>query len=49
MKAWQYFWAISLLISGISFAGITLVVALRGLQDLREMFGHLLEQKEKLE
>jgi len=47
VRAWQYFWAISLLISAVSFAGITLVVAIRGLQDLRQMFGNLLEQKEK--
>lgn len=49
MSGWQYFWAVSLLISGVSFAGITVVVAIRGIQDLRQMLGHLREQKEKAE
>jgi len=49
MTGWQYFWAASLLISGLSFAGITVVVAIRGLQDLRYMLSHLREQRARPE
>jgi len=47
MKAWQIFWAASLLIAGSSFAGITLVVAVKGLQDMRNMLRRWQEQKER--
>jgi len=43
MRAWELFWAVSLVISGVAFAGITVVVAVRGFADLREMFAHLRE------
>jgi len=46
MKAWQIFWSASLLIAGGSFACITLVVAVKGLQDLRHMLRRWQEQKE---
>lgn len=49
MKAWLFFWTASLLIAGVSFAGITIVVAVRGFHDLRELFRHLLERKEEAE
>ena len=49
MRAWQYFWAASLVIAGVSFAGITLVVAIRGFHDLRVLFRHLLERKDEAE
>ncbi len=49
MKAWQLFWAVSLVISGVAFAGITLVVAVRGFGDLRQMFAHLRERRNTLE
>lgn len=38
MSLWMYFWAVWLLVASIAFAGITLVVAVRGFQDLRAMF-----------
>jgi len=46
MKAWQIFWSASLLIAGGSFAGITLVVAVKGFQDLRNVLRRLQGQKE---
>ena len=47
MKAWQIFWAASLLIAGSSFACITLVVAVKGLQDMRNVLRRWQEQKEQ--
>jgi hypothetical protein len=41
MSAWGYFWAVWLVISGVAFAVITLVVAVKGFQDLRAMFSGL--------
>lgn len=49
MRAWQYFWTASLLIAGVLFAGITLVVAMRGFHDLRVLFRHLRERKDEVE
>ena len=46
MKAWQIFWSASLLIAGASFACITLVVAVKGFQDLRNVFRRWQAQKE---
>ena len=46
MKAWQIFWSASLLIAGGSFACITLVVAVKGFQDLRNVLRRLQGQKE---
>ena len=46
MKAWQIFWSASLLIAGGAFACITLVVAVKGFQDLRNVFRRWREQKE---
>ena len=47
MKAWEYFWTASLVISGVAFAGITAIVSVRGFRDLRMMFARLREQREK--
>ena len=47
MRAWQYFWGASLLIAGLSFAGITLTVAMRGFHDLRVLFRRLRERKDE--
>jgi hypothetical protein len=47
MKYWQWFWTVSLLVAGTSFAGITVVVTLRGFADLREMLKRLLLQKDR--
>jgi len=41
MTGWGYFWGTWLLISGVAFAVITLVVAVKGFQDLRAMFAGL--------
>lgn len=45
MYYWQVFWTVSVLVAGLSFAFVTVVVTLKGGQDLREMFRRLLEQK----
>jgi hypothetical protein len=49
MRAWQIFWATALLIAGVSFTGITVVVAVRGFHDLRLLFRHLRERKDEAE
>jgi hypothetical protein len=49
MRAWQYFWEASLLLAGVSFAAITVVVAIRGFHDLRVLFRHLHERKDEAE
>jgi hypothetical protein len=49
VRAWQYFWEASLLIAGVSFAAITVVVAIRGFHDLRVLFRHLRERKDEAE
>jgi hypothetical protein len=41
MSGWEYFWAAWLVISGMAFAVITLVVAVKGFRDLRAMFAGL--------
>lgn len=38
MTSWITFWGVWLLISGIAFAFITVVVAIRGFKDLKFMF-----------
>jgi hypothetical protein len=38
MNAWICFWAVWLVISGAAFAIITLIVAIKGFEDLRSMF-----------
>ena len=45
MRFWLVFWTVSVLISSVSFAFVTVVVTLKGGKDLREMFTRLLEQK----
>lgn len=46
MKAWEYFWTASLVISAVAFAGITAIVSVRGFRDLRMMFAKLRGQRE---
>jgi hypothetical protein len=41
MNAWYYFWMANFLIAGSAFAVITLIVLVRGLRDLRDMFANL--------
>ena len=45
MNLWAEFWRAWLIISGLTFAGITLIVAWKGLADLRAMFRDLSPQK----
>jgi hypothetical protein len=41
MNDWYYFWIISFVVSGSAFAVITIIVLIRGLRDLRDMFANL--------
>ena len=42
---WIHFWAIWLIVSGATFAGITIIVAWKGVGDLRMMFRDLTREK----
>jgi hypothetical protein len=48
MAYWRFFWTVFLLVAGTSFAFITVVVTVKGLKDLREMFSHLRQQQDGL-
>ena len=41
MNDWYYFWIGSFVVSGSAFAVITIIVLIRGLRDLRDMFANL--------
>jgi hypothetical protein len=41
MNAWYFFWMTNFVIAGTAFAVIAIVVAIRGVKDLREMFANL--------
>lgn len=41
MNAWYYFWMANFFVAGSAFAVITVIVLVRGLKDLREMFARL--------
>jgi hypothetical protein len=41
MFGWLTFWEISLVVSGVAFAFISVVVAVRGFGDLRQMMAKL--------
>ena len=41
MNAWYYFWMANFFVAGSAFAVITVIVLVRGLGDLREMFADL--------
>lgn len=41
MNGWYYFWIANFLLAGSAFAVIALVVLVRGLRDLRDMFANL--------
>lgn len=45
MNLWAEFWGVWLILSGLTFAGITLIVAWKGLADLRAMFRDLATEK----
>jgi len=47
MNVWLLFWTVCLVVAGLSFASITLVVAVRGFLDLRQWFGSLRRQNEE--
>ena len=44
MHAWYEFWMASFFVAGSAFAVIALIVLVRGLRDLRDMFANLREQ-----
>jgi hypothetical protein len=41
MNYWYYFWTANFILAGSAFVAITLVVMVRGIRDLREMFSRL--------
>ena len=47
MESWRLFWTLFLVVSGVSFAFITVVVTVKGFRDLLEMFSGLTKQKEE--
>jgi len=49
MRVWQSFWSVSLLVAGISFSLITAVVAIKGYEDLRDLFRRLHRQQDEQE
>ncbi len=44
MKYWYWFWMINFAIASTTFAGIAVIVLVRGIQDLRHMFARLRSQ-----
>jgi hypothetical protein len=49
MTAWQTFWSVSLLVAGGAFTWITIVVAIKGFEDLRNLFRRLHQQQDDQE
>ncbi len=49
MTAWKTFWFVSLLVAGSSFTLITVVVAIKGFEDLRGLFRRLHQQQDEQE
>jgi len=47
MNVWIDFWAVWLVLASVAFAVITLIVAVKGFQDLRAMFAGLKANGEK--
>jgi len=47
MSAWQMFWSVSLLVAGGSFTFITGVVAIKGFEDLQDLFRRLHHRQDK--
>jgi len=41
MNGWYYFWMANFVLAGSAFAVIAVIVLVRGLRDLREMFAGL--------
>ena len=46
MKYWEWFWTISLVAAGAAFASITVIVTIKGFQDLREFFSRQSKQQD---
>ena len=44
MNLWLWFWTISLVVAGTSFAFITVVVTIKGATDLKNWFSSLQRQ-----
>jgi uncharacterized protein (DUF2141 family) len=49
MNLWVTFWGVWLLLSGIAFALITVIVAVRGFKDLKFMFEGLRAHQGKVD
>lgn len=47
MRYWHWFWTACFLVAGLSFALIALVVAVRGVGDLRDMFAAIRARKDE--
>ena len=47
MNAWYYFWVANFVLAGSAFAVITVIVLVRGLRDLREMFANLRAERQR--
>lgn len=47
MNLWFYFWTANSIVAGLAFALIALVVALRGMGDLRAMFAALRREADR--
>ena len=45
MISWLNFWIVSLMVAGASFAVITVIVTVKGFEDLRVMFKGLKKQQ----
>jgi hypothetical protein len=49
MNLWRWFWTLWLLLAGPAFAYITIIVTVRGLRDLLDMFRALAKQHDSAE
>ena len=47
MKYWEIFWTLNLVVAGTAFAFITVVVTIKGVNDLRQWFANLRSQKQE--
>jgi len=47
MVFWRWFWTINFIVAGSAFAGIALVVAVRGVADLRAMLAALRADRDR--
>jgi len=47
MAFWSWFWTINFIVAGSAFAGIALIVAIRGVGDLRAMLAALRADRDR--